>query len=326
MRKQQLWTGIGASLGMFILILDGKTAIAGAQDGINLCIRSVIPSLFPYFLLSVLLTGAFPGINLPILRPIGKLFSLPEGTESLLICAFLGGYPSGAQCVGQAYRAGQLSKKDAQRLLAFCSNAGPAFLFGMAGRMFPDPWIPWGLWFLHIFSAYLVSLFFSGSDHTGKLEARNVVSVSDAMYSAVKTMALVCGWVILFRVVTSFLNRWLLWAFPTEIQVIISGLLELSNGCCSLSLIEDVRIRFLVCSGILAFGGLCVTMQTVSVTKGLSTKYYLAGKLLQTLFSLILGTTVIWRKWGMILPFATVFCFVLHKIRKNSSNPLLVGV
>ena len=51
MRKKQLWTGIAASMGMLVLILDGKTALEGARQGIELCLRTVVPSLFPFFLL-----------------------------------------------------------------------------------------------------------------------------------------------------------------------------------------------------------------------------------------------------------------------------------
>ena len=40
--------GIVAAVGMLILILDTKTAILGAQNAIELCIFSVIPSIFPF--------------------------------------------------------------------------------------------------------------------------------------------------------------------------------------------------------------------------------------------------------------------------------------
>ena len=129
--RQQLWTGIGAASAMAILILDGKTAITGAQDGIALCLQTVIPSLFPFILLSILLTNTLLGHAIPLLRPLGRLFHLPSGSESLLICAFLGGYPVGAQTVSSLFQNGQLPRSTADRMLTFCNNAGPAFLFGM---------------------------------------------------------------------------------------------------------------------------------------------------------------------------------------------------
>ena len=100
--KHRIRTGIFASLGMLLLILDTKTAIQGAQEGIRLCIMTVIPSLFPFFVLSSLLTGALTGVRLRFLRPIGKLCRMPAGSESLLLIGMLGGYPTGAKSAADA--------------------------------------------------------------------------------------------------------------------------------------------------------------------------------------------------------------------------------
>ena len=53
-------TGFAAGAAMLMLILDGRTALTGAAEGIDLCIRTVIPALFPFFVLSPLLMG-YPG-------------------------------------------------------------------------------------------------------------------------------------------------------------------------------------------------------------------------------------------------------------------------
>ena len=67
---------------MLALILDGRTAIDGARQGIELCLRTVIPSLFPFFVLSILLTSSLLGSSLAVLRPLGRLFGMPDGAES----------------------------------------------------------------------------------------------------------------------------------------------------------------------------------------------------------------------------------------------------
>ena len=326
MRKQQLMSGIGASIGILILILDGKTAVSGGQAGVDLCLRTVIPSLFPFFLLSIILTNAFMGSPLPLLRPLAKLFSIPNGAESILVCALFGGYPVGAQCISQAYREGQISRNDAQRMLAYCNNAGPAFLFGMIGGIFPDKWTSWILWSIHLISALLVATLFPGHSDSVNTPKKIPISVSQAMVSAIKAMAHVCGWVILFRVIIAFLQRWILWILPMGLQVMITGLLELANGCCSLSSIDSVSVRFVLCSGMLAFGGVCVTMQTISVVNGLSVKYYFVGKGLQTVFSLLLAAGWIWLPQA-ILPAILLFILLIsRKNRKYSRNPAKVGV
>lgn len=327
MRNKHLWTGAGAFMGMLILILDGRTALEGARQGIELCLKTVIPSLFPFFLLSILLTSSFMGSPLPILRPLGWLCGIPKGAESLLVSGFLGGYPVGAQSVATAYRAGQLRKQEAERLLAFCNNAGPAFLFGMIAPIFPRQWMAWALWGIHIAGAIFAALLIPGGATGAATSVKaKQMPLSAALSASLRIMAAVCGWVVLFRVLITFLSRWILWLLPTAAQVAVTGLLELSNGCCDLLRISDISLRFLVCAGILAFGGLCVTMQTVSVTAGLSLGHYFPGKLLQTAFSLLLAGAVIGGVWLPCCAVLLTSAFLLGKRRKNSSIQAAVGV
>ena len=63
---------LAAALAMLALILDSATSFEGASDGISLCIRTVIPSLFPFFVLSSMLTGNLYGLSGEILRPLGR--------------------------------------------------------------------------------------------------------------------------------------------------------------------------------------------------------------------------------------------------------------
>lgn len=308
--------GILAFLGMLVLILDGKTALSGAIEGIELCIRTVIPSLFPFFVLSIIMTSAL-SCSSTLLRPLGRLCSLPSGTEPLLISGFLGGYPVGAQNVSQFYHDGLLSRQDAQRLLAFCNNAGPAFIFGMIAPLFSQKWIAWILWGIHIASALLTSRFFSPSSTKSTSIKKEPVSLPDALNSALRITSGVCGWVILFRVIIAFIRLWFLWRLPITAQVAVTGILELTNGCCELSRIESETARFVLCSGLLGFGGLCVTMQTSAVTGGLSLKKYICGKAMQTLFSLILSSMVVRGYWQLIFVIVGTIIFLSKNAEKR---------
>ena len=289
-RKRKPYTGIWAAAGMLLLILDARTGFQGAAEGIRLCISSVIPSLFPFFVLSMVLTGAIAGSTWRGLRPLGRLCGLPKGAESLLVVGLMGGYPVGAQSIAQAYRAGSLNEQDARRMLGFCSNAGPAFVFGILGSMFSTPWAAWLLWIIHILSAIAVGIILPGrSSRTAVPPAGQTLSLPEAVERSLKIMAGVCGWVVLFRMILAILNRWMLWMLPQNAQIVAAGLLELTNGCFRLPSIEEQGLRFLLASGFLACGGICVTMQTLSVTGALGLGQYIPGKLLQTGISLVLG-------------------------------------
>lgn len=301
MKRRQRLSAVAAAVGMIILILDGKTAVAGAQAGIQLCLKTVIPSLFPFFVLSSMITRGNTSGN------------------CILIPAFLGGYPVGAENVGKLFKNNQISQFEAERLLAFCSNAGPAFLFGMVGQMFSEPWMAWALWGIHIAGAAAAAFRFPVS--LPVISQGNASQNSSGIMRPVTVMAAVCGWIILFRVGIAFLDRWIMWLVPPTVRVAIIGFLELSNGCWELQSVSDTRLRFLLCAGMLSAGGLCVTMQTVSVTNGLSLRYYFRGKLIQTAVSLILGASLMYRT---LLPLVLLPGFLLAK--KRCSIPVLSGV
>ena len=103
MKHGKQWTGIAAVLGMTVLILDSKTAIMGASQGIRLCIGTVVPAIFPFLLLSNQIISAFSGDK--ILQPFARLFHFPPEAAPILIPGFLGGYPVGAQCIAKEYSA-----------------------------------------------------------------------------------------------------------------------------------------------------------------------------------------------------------------------------
>ena len=288
--KKSLVTGIVALLGMCLLILDTQTAFSGAKAGVDLCQYVLIPSLFPFFILSTLASSALTGTHLPLLSPLCKQCGIPEGGESLFLLGLTGGYPVGAKAITEAYESGQLSVDDAHRLLGFCSNAGPAFIFGMAGRYFDSPAAPWLLWAVHILSAILTGMLLPNKKQ-GKCSMRQCTSVSvpAALNQSLRAMAGVCGWVVIFRVVLQYCSKHLLVLLPPELQVILTGLLELSNGIAALCAIPHQGMRFIICTCLISFGGLCVGMQTISVTKRLGIGMYFPGKLLQCIISCFLS-------------------------------------
>lgn len=287
---QKIWTSIAGAVGMLLLILDTKTAFNGARDALELCLRTVIPSLFPFFVFSTLLTSGLTGMNLRILKPLGALLRIPKGSEPIFLVGALGGYPTGAQAVADGFSSGQITKLDARRMLGFCSNAGPSFLFGIAGLCFTSPERPWILWGIHLLSALLTGMLLpGGSRNVIILGRKNAVTVTEALKRSLRITAQVCGWIVIFRVVLAFLQRWFLWLFPPIHQIITHGFLELTIGCLSLVLVESEGLKFILCAGFLAFGGLCVTMQTLSVTAGVGMGMYLPGKLLQMLISILLA-------------------------------------
>lgn len=331
--KRKWWGGIFAALGMLVLILDSKTAISGAREGLALCIQSVIPSLMPFIFLSQLLVNALIGQNSRIFALLEQILHIPHGSGSIYVAGLLGGYPTGAQLVAQAYRDGVLSRKDANRMLFFTSNAGPAFIFGILSTAFSNSVIPWVLWLIHISSSVLVAQIIPGAYKRQTLIPRaSTLSLASALKRTVMVMAQICGWVTLFKVLCIFIDRWFLFILSDEVHIWVTGLLELTAGCTDLPQIKSEGLRMILSSAFLSFGGLCVAMQTAGVCSQLQLKNYLLGKILQSLVSILMGSIaqyflceptqtvqihpMIWFIIGLPLAF---FVLYLRKSEKNSS-------
>lgn len=322
-----------------VMIVDSKTALTGASEGVQLCVATVIPALFPFFVLSIVLTGVVSGI--PFSGKLGQALKLPRGAESLLLIGFLGGYPVGAQCIGQSYQSGTLNRHEGERMLAFCSNAGPAFLFGIGATLFPEKWMCWLLWGIHIASALIVGFLTPGvNTDTSMGTFSHPFSITAAMQRAVKAMAMVCGWIVLFRTVIAFFQRWFLWILPGNARLLLSGFLEMTNGCCDLSDISSVGLRMQFFSIFLGFGGICVLLQTfaVLVGSGLQGRAYFPGKVTQAAVSyllclpaqLLLPEEMRYAPSPLLPLAALILCAVYRiysvKSKKFSSIPQKIGV
>lgn len=282
-----------ALLAMLVLILCSKTAIAGGQEGIEICLRTVIPSLFPFILVAQYLCGNLSGQNIKILRPLEKLCRVPDGSGGLLITGFLGGYPVGASSIYSAWKSGQLTHSQGQRMLGFLNNAGPAFIFGMGTALFSNPLIPWVVWVSHILCAVFTAMLLPREKRPSQIENKpREVTLVHCLKNTIQVLAQVCGWVILFRIMLAFLFS-IPGGVTPEIKATVAGTLELTNGCLLLQTIPEEWVRYLLLTLFLNMGGLCVAMQTISVVGELGIGMYWRGKVMQSLLGSLLSVLLL---------------------------------
>ena len=283
-RRTELIPILICSIMMLLLIWDTPTTVQGASTGIELCIKSVIPSLFPFFVVSTYLNSILLRNTIDLKFP--RILSGSAG--AILLIGLTGGYPVGAQLISQAYHDQQISKRTGHILLGYCNNSGPAFIFGITAMLFPNAYIPFILWGIQILSAILTGYLLPRPEYV-KLQKREPqrYTVADALKKSIYTCAIVCGWIILFRIILSYIS--VLFTEKTGItaRTLSTGFLELSNGCLQLAQIPSVSLRFTLCSTLLSFGGLCVMFQTASAVQDLGLGFYIPGKIIQTAISTI---------------------------------------
>lgn len=290
---KQLSILIPSALSLAVLILDCETAIEGAKAGLEVCLHTVLPSLFPFIFLSSILSTALLSSNFQGNSALSKLYRIPQGAEGILLTGILGGYPVGARCIGEVVAEGRLSRPDAERMLVFCNAAGPAFIFGIISNLFFQPWAPWCLWVIHLFSGlFIANLIPSKSQHRMHQTASTSLSITQRLRNSVQVMGDICGWIILVRTLIAFSQKYFLRYLPDPIPYLISGILELANGCVTLQEVSNTGMRFVLCSVLLGFGGLCVALQTGSMASSVNQRKYLPGKCAQAGISFIIAYIV----------------------------------
>ncbi|MCI8762150.1 MAG: sporulation protein [Oscillospiraceae bacterium] len=289
------------------LVAAPGEAIAGAKDGLTLCFNVIVPSLFPFFVLSSLVVdlglAAYLGRALEgLMRP---LFRVSGSCAAAVALGFIGGYPVGARTALQLFQQGLCTKTEAERLLSFCNNSGPAFILGVVGAgVFGDSRVGLLLYLTHALASLIVGLlfrFYGGQDarqssRSSRAKPIQAVTVPAAFTGAVtrslQSTLNICAFVVFFSVVLQLLTAYgvftalarllALAGFQAEwARRLVAGLLELSSGVSSLRGEAQLAGRVSMAAFMLGWAGLSVHCQVLSflVDSGLSARTYLAGKL-----------------------------------------------
>ena len=146
-----------------MFLLHAQTSASAIVNGLQICCKSILPSLFPFFVVTNLWISLGYGEQLscaaaPIMT---RMFHLPGAAASALVLSCCGGYPVGAQTIVSLYGTKQISKNDAEQALLFCNNAGPAFVFGiLGGTLFHSILLGAALFLIHLISALLIGFLF----------------------------------------------------------------------------------------------------------------------------------------------------------------------
>lgn len=305
-RVRDALVGLALLLATAGLVAAPGEAITGARDGLTLCFNVIVPSLFPFFVLSSLVVdlglAAYLGRALEgLMRP---LFRVSGSCAAAVALGFIGGYPVGARTALQLYQQGLCSRTEAERLLAFCNNSGPAFILGVVGAgIFGDSRVGLLLYLTHALASLLVGLIFRfyGGSHRSRsshapakpIQAVTVpAAFTGAVSRALQSTLNICAFVVFFAVVLQLLSVYGAFAAlaqllaavgfqPEWAQRLVAGLLELSSGVSSLRGDAQLAGRVSMAAFMLGWAGLSVHCQVLSflVDSGLSAKTYLAGKL-----------------------------------------------
>lgn len=278
--KQRLTAGMLLCIMLFVLAFSAQAA-QGVQQALQLCAFSVIPSLFPFFVLTGLFVTLSPSAFFPrtVSGMAAKLWGCSSDGLSVFFLGILGGYPLGARILAQMYHSGRITAKNADHLLLFCNNAGPAFILGMVGLgRFGSLRTGVYLYLIHVFCAALLGIIF----RKNKVDLRTSPSASSpppfsaalvqAVSSAGSSMVQICSFVVFFVTLLQLLTGITGISHP-----LLLGCVELTNGILQLG---STRLDFAMAAALLGWGGISVHLQTAAVLQGTPVHFrrYLCAK------------------------------------------------
>lgn len=308
---QRLSAGL---IGLLAIGLTGfRTPCAAAVTrGLSLCATTLLPALFPFFVLSglVIESGIAQRAGRIFAPLMNRLFHLPGCGASVFLLGALGGYPTGARAVVQLYQKRMCTKEEAQRMLSLCNNCGPGFFLGIVGgNLLGNTRDGLILWLIHLFSALAVACLcrkHACADNSTlpvcpsmPLPHALVKAITGAMQSTLG----VCGFVLFFSVLLSLMQETgilsvasrviCLFGFdPSFGDAVASGLLEISCGLAALTKSLASRCsKGAAAAFLLGFGGCSVIFQTMQQTEmsDLSLSSALMHKFLQAMISAFLS-------------------------------------
>ncbi len=276
-----------------LTFFQSETAISAMSTGLKLCVNTVIPSLFPFMVLSELFifSGAAQLSGKLLGKPLSWLFGISTTGAIALLLGFICGFPIGTKCALLLYEQGNISKKELEHLTVFCNNPSSAFLISAVGvSLFGSREFGLVLYISHLLSATIVGII-SGIYYRKhpKMQVKSttsskkgfVLSVVDAVTSSASSMLFICAFVVFFSVVSGYLQALCdRTSLPALFRVIIIGFFEMTGGVSAASVLPAslaAPISALVCG----WSGLSVHFQFIGICRNhkLSLKPYFLGKL-----------------------------------------------
>ncbi len=309
--------GLAVLLTALGLVLYTGESIETAGRAAAMCMEVILPSLFPFLVVSNLIIGlgfaeAVGRIAAPVMR---RVFRLNGSCASVFLMGIVGGYPVGARAAITTYEQGLCTKTECERMLSFCNNSGPAFVLGVVGTgVFADSRAGLLLYLSHVLASLTVGVLFrfyrrqeplSRPRSLSRTPARPARVFVDAVRSGLAGVGNISAFVIFFAVAVNLLFAsgvlgtlaqgiaaplGHLGVNSAGVERMLVGAIEMTSGLTSLKGAEaGMNARLSMAAFLLGWAGISIHCQVLSFLgdSGLSLLPYLTGKLLHAVLSAV---------------------------------------
>ncbi len=292
---------------LIILLVYSKDCISLASNGLLIWFNTMIPSLFPFMVLSGFMVRS--GLSLKIgqwLQPfLGIFFRLPSHMLYVIFMGFLCGFPMGAKIVADMLEKEQITVKEGEYLLAFCNNIGPLYMLGYVIPLFgyENTWQVLGFMYLVPLVYGLMLKYSTPSPLILRAcsyykETKNfpnyLTCFHHSLSSAIEQITMLGGCMVFFNCILVFpqilgavLSKNTTNIYSPLLTAILSSLIEIGGGLQKLS---ENSSHISIILALLTIGGLSCITQTYFIIKntGLKISTYIKHKIIQSCIYIIL--------------------------------------
>lgn len=289
---------VAAMIGMCICF---SSEISKAiHDGIILCAFSIIPSLFPFFVISDFLMSCSSSDGI-VGRCFQKIFGISSVGCTAFICGTLCGFPIGVSAATDLYRKGSLTSDECERLAGISTNPSLAFVISGVGASI-NGHVKYGilLYLSVIFSALAVGIIFA-KKHTKNKNTRIITGQNFDIVASIKKAGTssinVSCYIIFFCAVLGVIHNLIK---SNLLFTLAAAILEIGNAVSVIKKASDLSPLFtqIMTGFALGFSGISVHLQAFSYfPKELSKKKFLLMKAMQG---------------GICAAFVALFCTVIQ--------------
>lgn len=294
-----------------LLLIFPRSAADYARRALNLVATALVPTLFPFMVISDLLyrCGFVSVVGKPLEKPMQKIFRISGEGAGVMLLGMLCGFPIGAKCAVALYDSGRLDASECERLISLSSLPSAAFCISTVGlSLFSSVSVGIALYLSGVLSSIIVGivtarLFRAEYENLPiKKEAPprelSVADITEAVSSSAIGVVKISGFVLFFSVLLGVLGDIaLLKRLDGTPVALIYSLLELTSGVAQTAALSDVRVALTLTAFALGWSSLSIHLQIISLAAGRPLRFsrYLLSKLLVGVTSALLvlvGTSI----------------------------------
>ncbi len=272
----------------FYLLYDSKDVVNSFNKTLNICLYTLMPTMFLSILFSQVLINLQFEKYIPkfIINFFSYLFKINPKDVIIFMLSIISGYPNNAKMLN--------NNSNLNTIINFTNFVNPIFLICTVGAIYlKDIRIIILIFLSHILTNIIIGIILRNKYIYNKYTVNNNTNIDffKVYYNSLKVVAnslvLIFSNILFFSVLISLLSNIL--PFNNIINSLLIGIVEFSNGIYLISNLNiDIFLKGLLIIIIITFGSFSVHMQMISINEKIKYTKYLLYRILSIFISIIL--------------------------------------